>query len=143
MKIELHHLKKFPFYQDTHSYGLVVLFDEFVFLPVSDDNLDYVIERQLKPALRPLSDLSKSFLDGHLQDLELRDELEALMADEIELHQLSTASTQFMQNNLFDIDGLLDEGLAIDFKFKSLERVQKKILEDDEERKTDQKAANS
>lgn len=143
MKIEHQHLKKFPFFQDTHSNGLVVLFDEYVFLPVSDDNLNYVIDKQLKPALRPMSDLTKGFLDGNLKQNELRAELDAFMANEIDFEELTPDSSEFICSNLFDVDNLLDQGLAIDFKFKSLERIQKKILEDDQEKKSDQKAANS
>ncbi len=143
MKIENSHLTIYPFYEANKAHGLVVLFDEYVFLPVTDENLEYVLDKQLKPALRPISDLTKNFLENHLEQDELKGELETYAAEEILFEDLTQESRQFLCLNLFDVNHLLEEGLAIDYKFKSLERIQKKILENETEQNSNSKTTQS
>ncbi|NBL64116.1 hypothetical protein GV828_02755 [Flavobacterium sp. NST-5] len=143
MKIEDSHLTIYPFYEANQSQGLVVLFDEFVFLPVTLENLNYVIENQLKPALRPIGDLTNFFLDHNLEDHNIRAELEAYAALEISFDSLTVAAKQFLYHNLFDVNNLLEQGLAIDYKFKSLERVQKRVLENETEQDSSSKTTQS
>lgn len=128
MKIEYHHLIKFPFYEGSREKGLMVLFEEYVFLPVTNENINFVVENQMKPALRPLSDLTLRFIANLEIENSLKNELESFRETEVSYADLSQNAKSVLHQNLFDVDGLLAQNLAIDYKFKSSSRVQQNAL---------------
>lgn len=128
MKIEYHHLRKFPFYEDSREQGLMVLFEEYVFLPVTVENVDFVIESQMKPALHPLSDLSPRFISNLEIERHIKSELESFRENEISYADLSQNAKSILHQNLFDVDNLLAQNLAINYKFKSSSKIQQNAL---------------
>ncbi len=128
MKIEYHHLRKFPFYEDSREKGLIVLFEEYVFLPVTNENVNFVLESQMKPALRPISDLTPRFISNLEIEQQLKRELESFRENETSYANLSQNAKLVLHQNLFDVDDLLAQNLAIDYKFKSSSRIQQHAL---------------
>lgn len=117
MKLKPEHLQHFPFYEDHQSPGLLVQLDDDVLFPVSKSNLDYVIEKQLKPLLRPLSELKHKFMNEAKLPAILQQELAfVLKAKDCSLLQPKTK--ELLVKNLFDIDGLIEAGLAVPYNFE-------------------------
>lgn len=117
MKLLPEHLRKFPFYEDSKVPGLLVQFTEDVLFPVTESNLAFVIKKQLKPLLRPLSELKirKELLEK--LPLELKKELESFLKTK-DFNNLKPSTKKLLIKNLFDIDGLIEAGLAIKYKFE-------------------------
>lgn len=130
MKLEYKHLRKYPFYEDKKTTGLMVLFAKDIFLPVTEGNLDYVIQNQLKPILRPLSDLTEKFIDTmgtEKPDRATRAELDYIRTTG-DMENTTPKTIHLLEDHLFDIQGLIKKGLAIDYNKK--DKVEKLLPHD-------------
>jgi len=115
MKLKPEHLQKFPFYEDFKVPGLLVQLDEDIIFPVSRSNLSYIIDKQLKPLLRPLSELKKK-LNDNVPDLVQQELAAVFKAKNTGLLQPNTKA--LLAKHLFDIDGLIEAGLALPYHFE-------------------------
>lgn len=115
MELKPEHLQKFPFYEDLKAPGLLVQLGENIVFPASRNNLSYIIENQLKPLLRPLSELKKKLNDK--VPVKIQQELtEVFKAKNTGL--LKPATKAMLAKHLFDIDGLIEAGLALPYHFE-------------------------
>lgn len=117
MKLKLEHLKKFPFYEDQQVPGLLVQFGEEVLFPASKSNLEFIIEKQLKPLLRPLSELKFKKTSFTNLSATLKQELDYISKTK-DCSNLKSSTKKFLIKNLFDIDGLIEAGLALHYNFE-------------------------
>jgi hypothetical protein len=113
MKLEQIQLLKYPFLQKKNNQnGLKVLSNENEWIPVTLENIDDVIEQQLKPALRPYSELTDDFMELYRLDEKTKSELQ-IIRDTKQLKNISLKTAQFLLDCFFDVEGLLDKGLAV------------------------------
>ena len=117
MILKLEHLKKFPFYEDQQVPGLLVQFGEDVLFPASCSNLEFIIEKQLKPLLRPLSELKLKKTSLPNLSSKVKQELEYVSKTK-DCSNLKPSTKKFLVKNLFDIDGLIEAGLALKYNFE-------------------------
>ena len=116
MVLSHEHLLKFPLYEDQHVPGLLVQLGEHIIFPASRVNLDFIIKNQYKPLLRPIKELDITTLKREVPEKIKR---ELAMANENNSCQNMTASTKdLLAKHLFDIDGLIDAGLALPYNFE-------------------------
>lgn len=116
MKLKPEHLKKFPFYEDKKAPGLLVQLGEDIVFPVSKHNLTYIIENQLKPLLKPISQLKARVLYDKIPEYLKKELSEAINSKN--LNNLKTTTKQLLVKNLFDVDGLIENGLALPYNFE-------------------------
>lgn len=116
MKLKPEHLLQFPFYEDRKAPGLLVQLSENIVFPASKNNLPYIIENQLKPLLRPLSELKTKFINDTIPDY-LKSELTELIKSK-NLNLAKNTTKQLLAKNLFDVDRLIEAGLALPYNFE-------------------------
>ena len=117
MKLTLDHLLKFPRYEDLELPGLLVQIGESIILPVTKSNLDFIIEKQYKPLLRPLSELKKKISKEKELPNWIKSELKSISSTK-DYNLLSPNTKKALIKNLFDIDGLIEVGLALPYNFE-------------------------
>lgn len=112
MKLERIQLLKYPFLKKNNQSGLLVLLKEKELIPVTFENLDNVIDQQLKPALRPYSELTDDFMELYQLDEETKLQLRTIR-DTKQLKNISLKTAQFLLDHFFDVEGLLEKGQAV------------------------------
>jgi len=117
MILQAEHLVKFPFYEDHKRPGLLVQLAEDVLFSVTRMNIDFIIEQQYKPLLRPLCELEKDLLSEHDMPETLRLEL-YWVTESKDCKLLSPKTKALLAKNLFDIDGLIEAGLAVPYNLE-------------------------
>jgi|GEM_PF-5434840 len=117
MELKPEHLKIFPFYEDHKVPGLLVQLGEDIVFPVSRINLEFVIKNQYKPLLRPISELKKKIISEKGLPENLQSELASLTTSE-DCKLLKESTKALLAKNLFDIDGLIEAGLALPYSFE-------------------------
>jgi len=116
MVLSHEHLLKFPLYEDQHVPGLLVQLGEHIIFPASRTNLDFIIENQYKPLLRPIKELD---INNFKQELPENIKKELAVANQNNSCQSMTDATKkALAKHLFDIDGLIDAGLALPYNFE-------------------------
>ena len=111
------YLRQFPFYENHNVPGLLVQLDEDILFPVGTSNLEYIIENKLKVLLRPLSQLEEQFdMLEHIPS-ELKNELSQLCINK-DFSILSDDTRTILIKNLFDVDCLIEEGIALPYQFE-------------------------
>jgi len=116
MILSLEHLLKFPLYEDRHVPGLLVQMGEHIIFPASRMNLDFIVKNQYKPLLRPIKELDTNNLKSEIPE-KIKSEL--ILAHQNNSCLNMAASTKAaLAKHLFDIDGLIDAGLALPYNFE-------------------------
>ena len=115
MKLKPEHLQHFPFYEDQKIPGLLIQLNESIIFPANKKNLNYIVEHQLKPLLRQLSELKNKILLEKIP-ITLRSEIIEIIENKKKV--LKNSTKQLLLKNLFDVDGLIELGLALPYHFE-------------------------
>lgn len=112
MKLERIQLLKYPFLQKNNQNGLKVLSKENEWITVTLENLNDVIEQELKLGLRSYYEITDDFMELYQLDEQTKSELRVIRNTK-QLKNISLKTAQFLLDQFFDVEGLLDKGQAV------------------------------